>query len=715
MQSKSILAKLLANENITIRHGNFPTAYFDVQERVLGLPVYKDFGSKDTLDLFIGHEVGHALYTPFEGWHDSPAEVQVPRSFLNVVEDIRIERKIQSKYPGLVSVFKRGYKTLVDQNFFHTKGRDLQEYQLIDRINLKAKMRDLVDIDFAQEEMPYVKQAFAAETWDEVVAAAKAIYEFMRENDENKDDAHDDNSDNQFQEGMESSEDSSEDSTESTETYDAEESQVEPSSESEKDSDEEFIDEDESTDTTTDDKEAGELDSSELDSKVDDFTSETDDALRENEKLFVEGSDSDELVMHIRELTWEQCKSCIYSYSEVKESRDKHRSDRYFTYNKDHTADFAEFQSETNKITSILAKEFEMRKAAYRYSRAKTSKTGALNVNMLHSYKYNEDIFKKVTQLADAKSHGMVMMIDYSGSMQQILGDTIKQVLNLASFCKKVNIPFEVYGFTSRDRDEHVANADYSINTLQLSHVRITELLNSSMKKSEYNEAYFGLYETSDKTDQYSRSELDRLGTTPLNECLLVMNKILQRFRNKNAVQRVNFVLLSDGFGGKMEVSYPWADYAERRRLSRYSIEFNGKTIFTQSIDPLDVTAFLLDQLRKNDISTIGFFLAETGRELYSINDLVHKDIKAWYDRSKYAEIMKTNVRKNKFHYVDNKIGYDRLFILKASKRALSTDVDELSIDENASKAKIISSFKKYSSSKKTNRILATKFAEIVS
>jgi len=45
----------------------------------------------------------------------------------------------------------------------------------------------------------------------------------------------------------------------------------------------------------------------------------------------------------------------------------------------------------------------------------------------------------------------------------------------------------------------------------------------------------------------------------------------------------------------------------------------------------------------------------------------------------------------------------------------LNTDVDELEIDENASKAKIISTFKKYSSSKKGNRILATKFAEIVS
>jgi len=34
----SVLPKLLAKENITIRHGNYQTAWFDIEKRVLGLP-----------------------------------------------------------------------------------------------------------------------------------------------------------------------------------------------------------------------------------------------------------------------------------------------------------------------------------------------------------------------------------------------------------------------------------------------------------------------------------------------------------------------------------------------------------------------------------------------------------------------------------------------------------------------------------------------------
>jgi hypothetical protein len=43
---------------------------------------------KDVYDLFVGHEVGHALETPYEGWHDSPEKLQgCPRSYINVIED----------------------------------------------------------------------------------------------------------------------------------------------------------------------------------------------------------------------------------------------------------------------------------------------------------------------------------------------------------------------------------------------------------------------------------------------------------------------------------------------------------------------------------------------------------------------------------------------------------------------------------------------------
>ena len=69
VEQKSQLAKLMANENITIQHQKIQTAKFDPKNRILYLPIWKDM-SGCMYDLLGGHEVGHALYTPAEGWHD---------------------------------------------------------------------------------------------------------------------------------------------------------------------------------------------------------------------------------------------------------------------------------------------------------------------------------------------------------------------------------------------------------------------------------------------------------------------------------------------------------------------------------------------------------------------------------------------------------------------------------------------------------------------
>ena len=39
---KGQLAKLLATENLHVEHRKISTAYFDVQKRVLALPIWKD-------------------------------------------------------------------------------------------------------------------------------------------------------------------------------------------------------------------------------------------------------------------------------------------------------------------------------------------------------------------------------------------------------------------------------------------------------------------------------------------------------------------------------------------------------------------------------------------------------------------------------------------------------------------------------------------------
>ena len=137
--TKSLLAKLLASENLTVEHGNYSTASMDVKNRVLRLPIWKEM-SGSLYDLMVLHEVGHALYTPEDGWHESASDKGAGyKSFLNVVEDARIERKIKDKYPGGRRAFVDGYLDLIKKDFFGLKGTNPNDLNLIDRINLHYK------------------------------------------------------------------------------------------------------------------------------------------------------------------------------------------------------------------------------------------------------------------------------------------------------------------------------------------------------------------------------------------------------------------------------------------------------------------------------------------------------------------------------------------------------------------------------------------------
>ena len=64
---KGNLAKLLATENLVVEHRNVSTASFDTGRRVLTLPVWNK-ASSTVYDMLVGHEVGHALYTPDTDW-----------------------------------------------------------------------------------------------------------------------------------------------------------------------------------------------------------------------------------------------------------------------------------------------------------------------------------------------------------------------------------------------------------------------------------------------------------------------------------------------------------------------------------------------------------------------------------------------------------------------------------------------------------------------
>ena len=173
---KGNLARLLATENLVVEHRSVPTACFDVDRRVLTLPNW-DRASGVVYDMLVGHEVGHALFTPNEDWREA---ADCPKDFINVIEDARIEKLMKRKYPGLRKSFAGGYAELNAQDFFGLGGDDLTEYSLIDRINLHFKVGATALIPFVENEKVFVTRTEEAETFAEVLQISVDVYNFSK-------------------------------------------------------------------------------------------------------------------------------------------------------------------------------------------------------------------------------------------------------------------------------------------------------------------------------------------------------------------------------------------------------------------------------------------------------------------------------------------------------------------------------------------------------
>lgn len=183
---KDVVGKLMSEENISIVHAtHYKTASFDLESRTLYLPEFANV-SENVYDLLIGHEVSHALHTPKQGWHNSTENKGANfKTFLNVVEDARIEKMIQKRFPGLKSSFKKGYKELYDMDLFGIRektDKEKQDMLLIDRLNVRFKLGEIESgMRFKEEERQYIEEMNNLKTWDDVVTLAEKLFEYCKE------------------------------------------------------------------------------------------------------------------------------------------------------------------------------------------------------------------------------------------------------------------------------------------------------------------------------------------------------------------------------------------------------------------------------------------------------------------------------------------------------------------------------------------------------
>ena len=737
------VAKLLAKENIEIQYGNYTTAWFDIQSRTLGLPILKDMG-KDVHDLFIGHEVGHALHTPYEGWHDTPENLEgCPRSYINVIEDARIEKLIRGNYPGLVAPFARGYKVLFDEKFFgDLSDVDWDQVKLIDKINLKAKLNNLIDVPFNNEEAVLFNKTMNTETFEEVLDVVREVLAYTQDNtpelieQPEQPESAEDNNDISSQEDDESVGPSGHDDYDKPEGDDNQ-TQGQGDSNDEEDSSKE----NQETTANAGGSENEEEDSNDSEEKITTASKEpnhnpeldqatTDIIFRDNEKRLIETDDSGNQISLGRDLGKETIKNSVVPFKQLMEERG---NEAFTGVNHNILDDYAEYMRGVKKSVAVATKEFEMKKAAFQWQRAASAKTGSLDLNALHAYKTNDDIFKRVTQLPNAKNHGMMMLIDYSGSMASTLPQVVDQLIHLVTFCKAINIPFDVYAFTTKgysydDTDRMFPERRQVDGEVEWDELRMPQLISSSLSKADYELALKHLYafklaigsrysRTSDgewfDVDQIISKRSEQLGSTPLNTALMTAHHLIKKFRKVNNIEKMNLVVLSDGDSNGLRVV---RDYNMADKLASTSswsgpmkIVVDNKMVHIPSRRRGATEALLKNLQKRYGVTTLGFFIAQDAHDwkskIHEISDYCEK----------VRSDMTKQYTKNKVAIKDNVIGYDRFFMLKPGKdlEADNEGFDSIETDE-MSTAQIRNSFKKYAKSKKNNKVLMKQLGGVV-
>ncbi len=694
---KSHLAKLLATEDLVVEHKHVETAQFNVHTRVLTLPVWEK-ASGEVYDMLVGHEVGHALYTPDSDWILTR---KISPQMVNIVEDVRIEKLMKRRYAGISKTFYRGYQELSDEDFFCLENENIPTMSLADRINLHFKIGNFVSIPFSAGEQHIVEMVAACETFDEVLDAAEALYTFCKQEMQNKK--------NEVPEGTQ---ESSEGTQANVPNPGGDDGEGEP----------EDMQPDESyggtaeTDNTFDDDFSdldGEPETKTVDSLADAIKDLANMDGYENVYIEVPKVDASKIIINNKTIhdsfcEWDDVPAEAFEPIDI---------------------EFVKFKKDARKEVNYLVKEFECRKSADSYARATTARTGVLDCTKLHTYKYNEDLFKKVTTLPDGKNHGLVFVLDWSGSMCDVMLDTIKQLYNLIWFCKKVSIPFEVYAFTN---DYPIASSD--------------EHGNPTLREPCYQKRdgvfaipeYFSLlnlftHKTNGKVLEQQMKNIFRLAMsfrrsywtnfmppiglslsgTPLNEALISLHTILPEFKKENGVQKVQCVVMTDGEANWVkyhaELQRRWEDepFIGVRSVSPSCFLRDRKLGTTYSLDSewYEFTDILLRNLkdRFTDVNFIGFRVLES------------RDAGAFIRRycgyfGKEFESTMQDWKKKKAFTISNS-GYAAYFGLSANALAQNSDFD---VSDTATKTQIKSAFVKSLRSKKMNKKVLSEFVELV-
>ncbi len=710
--STSLFARALASENIFVNlDTSAPTASFDMESRTLTIPDWKT--SQALKDMIVAHEVGHALYTPPEEFMasiDSARERKLhPQGYkacLNSIEDARIERMIKEKFPGCRRDFFEGYKEILALDIFDLKGTSVNEMSIIDRINLYFKFGvfGLMSFDFSPAEQKIIDRVSNVKTYADVVKIADDL--FMMAKDEMEDDK-----------------------------------------------------------STTDDMNA------KMDKMCKRDGKEVADDQRYNTKLekfpFMSYAlpkvDSSLMIVNYPEIIADyHFKMASFVARKVKRNVQLPEVSDMVAASQ---IEIDTFKKSVDRSVRELAAQFERRKAASEIRNERMKESGNLNPDRLHQYRTHDDIFLRNLVKFEGKKHGMVFLIDWSGSMSCCMDSVIRQTLLLAWFCRKVKIPYEVFLYTDAQpktptvntTEEHVRlnnekenlykkifpnnpaycgsdDKDTHLDALTFCHTNLIQVLSSTMSDAEHREMeliwWLGGSTGSTRNDYtYEIGEVMPaalgMGGTPTVEAMMAIHDYLPKFIRQTGSEITSLIMLTDGEPNHQHAtgkkSYnPVKGLRIQHMATGRTVTLDARTGGSVENLSLQLQYFMASEIQKMGVTTIGFSIGGlTGIGASLFHKLLYKIPPAPSGRfNRMSDEMKARqIEINREYNTDNFYpalpeltpGFDEYYVVRPLKPA-SDEQPEMT----GTLTKIRNTFIKSMTNRMVSRVFLNRFANLV-
>lgn len=682
-QRTDSFARLLANENIIVQRANVSTASFDIVNRVLTLPTWKNV-PVETEQMLVLHEVGHALLTNYDECKEIfEGELKYLKSYVNIIEDARIERLMKLKYPGSKKTFFDGYAYLLKEDFFDLRYSSVNKLNFIDRINLYFKVGSQLHVNFSNDEKIFVDRIGRVSSVTEAIQLAKEVYEFSK----SRPSQHGDD----LTIAMFSS---------SEEDDDAEQSNFFEDYESDEESDD--VEGEEDTDCG-----AGGSIGQDVN---EDLESRTDSALS---RRLSDYCDTDTVYRYF-EPKFEMIDPAhnnIISFKRI--IKDFNASSNLKYHVNRNKSEYNAFTRNTNLTVSYLIKEFEMKKAASSYKRQQQSKTGMINARKLYQYQLNNDIFRQITKIQEEKGHTMTFLLDWSGSMSLYMEETIAQLLALVTFCRRIRIPFNVFAFSDAFVSPKMHVAIQCENGLgSNTEFALLELFSDKMNSQEFAFMCESLYSKPwvNVRGKYA------LNGTPLNHALVYCIDYIGKFIKERGTEKNSLIVLTDGEGECLNNSQTPVMFGKRyehrigttqsyRSYMRDPI--TKKEYKISNNDPVGMTSALLDIIRSRyGVKVIRFFVtpASVGRlKTFMVRNNIDQNLVSVTD-----ELTK-KLRREGYLQIDGVDGVDKMFSVNANVKIYDDDFD---VTNEMSARQISTQLKNSMQKSRTSRVLLSRFID---